>query len=253
MNSEHPTYPNPTIQEALCEIHFRLPDGVDWKPALLGELFKHIQSEFPDLEPAMQLGVRLQVGPSGAGQVFLPPQERMRYRHASRSLMLQLSKDTFTVNVLPKYPGWVRMSEDILNAWMQAREVIKPARVTRLGLRYINRIERTHPIQPPGHWLAPSDYIPKSVLSSLPGFLSRLETRTDQHNRLIVTLGEPTDSSGEKVNAIVLDIDCIVEKEIGIDSDAIMGEITVLHDFAWNIFSASMTPRLGRLLQGGER
>ena len=60
MTSEHPTYPNPTIQEAVCEIHFRLPDGVEWKPALLGELFKHIQPDFPELEPVTQIGIQFQ-------------------------------------------------------------------------------------------------------------------------------------------------------------------------------------------------
>lgn len=35
----HPTYPNPTIVEALCEIHFRFPEGTEWKPTLVGEFF----------------------------------------------------------------------------------------------------------------------------------------------------------------------------------------------------------------------
>lgn len=252
MNSKHPTYPNPAIQEVVCEIHFRLPDGVDWRPALLGELFKHIQSEFPDLEPVTQIGIRSRIGPDGMAQAFLPPQQIMRYKHASRNLLRQLSKNIITVNVLPKYPGWMQMSRDILDAWTQTREVIKPAGVTRIGLRYINRIERDYPDAPPGNWLAPSRYIPESVLLSLPGFLSRLETRTSQHNRLIVTLGDQTDSSDQENSPIVLDIDCIIEKEIGIDNDAIVEEIELLHGNAWDIFSASMTPRLKRQLKGDE-
>ena len=45
MSDEHPTYPNPTIVEAACDIHFRLSQTKEWKPSLPGELFKHIQKE----------------------------------------------------------------------------------------------------------------------------------------------------------------------------------------------------------------
>lgn len=253
MSNAHPTYPNPTIQEAVCEIHFRLQESIAWNPAIFGELFKRIGSEFPNLEPAMRVGVELQVGAKGISQALLPPpQQWMRYRHATRNLLLQLSENIFTVNVLPKYPGWARMKEDILASWAKAREVIKPDKIMRIGLRYINRIERTHPDERPGDWLAPSDYIPKAVLSSLSGFLSRLEARTDPHSWVIVTLGEMSDTSGQGRAPIILDIDCIVEKEIGTSEDAITEEIQRLHDTAWSVFSVSMTPRLERLLQGGE-
>jgi uncharacterized protein (TIGR04255 family) len=180
--------------------------------------------------------------------MLLPPQQRMRYKHASRNLLLQMSERIFTVNVLPKYEGWARMSKDILVAWTKVREVVKPAGITRIGLRYINRIERTRADELPRDWLAPSDYIPKAVLSSLPGFLSRLQIRTDPHNRLVVTVGDPATGAEQVANAIVLDIDCIVEKEIEIRDNAIIEEITLLHDSAWNVFVASMTPRLEELL-----
>jgi len=254
VSNEHPTYPNPTIQEAVCEIHFRLPDGVAWKPSLFTELFKRIQSEFPELEPVAQIGLQVQLEPSGVGHTLLPMQHQIRYKHASRNLLLQMSERTLAVNVMPKYPGWTQIRKDILDAWAAAREVIKPASITRIGLRYINRIDRSHPNEPPGDWLAPSDYIPKVVLSSLPGFLSRLEARTTRDSKRIVTLGEITrPNSTQDVEAILLDIDCIVVKDIGVDDQAIVEEITVLHDAAWEIFSVSITPRLEQLLRGDKQ
>jgi len=251
MSNDHPTYPNPIIQEAVCEIHFRLPDDVEWKPVLLGEFFKHIQNDFPELEPVTQIGVQIQVGSGGVGQLLRPPQELMRYKHASRNLQLQLSNNILTVNVLPEYEGWTKMSEDILYAWTAVQAVIKPAGITRIGLRYIDRIERTYSDEQPGEWLKSNIYIPESILSSLPSFLLRLETRIDSHNKLIVTLGDPPDEQGQR-NAIILDIDCIIEREIGIDSDTIARETTELHKLVWTVFSSSMTPRLARRLKGNE-
>lgn len=33
MDSEHLSYPNPTIIKAICDIHFRLPEAKGWKPS----------------------------------------------------------------------------------------------------------------------------------------------------------------------------------------------------------------------------
>lgn len=251
MTEEHPTFQNPTIQEALCEIHFHLPDGVEWDSSLYGEFFKRVQSEFPTWEPSAQLGLEVRVGPSGAAQTLLPSQQRMRYRHASRNLVLQLSANILTVNELPKYPGWRQMRQDISEAWAQVCGAARPTDIARIGLRYINRIERTRPEEKAGDWLSPSDYIPVAALSSLPGFVSRLETRPSSNNRLIVTLGEAGNDSREGLKAIVLDIDCIAERRLPADDDALLQEADNLHDVALTVFRASMTPRLRKLLEGG--
>ena len=50
MISAHPSYPNPTIAEALCEVHWQFPAGREWKSSLPGELFKHIQDEYPEMD-----------------------------------------------------------------------------------------------------------------------------------------------------------------------------------------------------------
>ncbi len=251
MSESHPTYPNPTIQEAVCEIHFRLPGDVPWNPAFAGELFKRIQTDFPHFEPAATMGVQVEVGPAGMAQRMLPILPRMQFRHRERPLLRQLSPFILTVNVLPKYPGWATVLEDILAGWRDAVAVTAASAVRRIGLRYIDRIDRTRPDERPGDWIAPSDYIPKYVLSSLPGFLSRLEARPAEQDRVVITLGEIA-ATAESPGAIMLDIDCITEKQIAAADDAkLRKEISTLHDRCWEIFEASLTPRLRKLLEEG--
>jgi uncharacterized protein (TIGR04255 family) len=252
MTQLHPSYPHPTIQEALCEIHFGLPEGVRWDAAAFSDLFRRIECEFPVLEPAYQLGFRLQVGANVVDQAFVPPQQRMRYKHRSRNLLLQLSDGVFTVNELPTYPGWEQVSADIVGAWAEAREVTRATSISRIGLRYINSIEREHPEELPSEWLAASEYIPAAVLRSLPGFLLRLQTHTDPQSRRIVTVGESAGAPGGS-QAIVFDIDCIAEGELDSGDRTVREMISHLHDAVWEIFSASITPRLEAQLRGGEQ
>jgi len=75
MNSRYPAYPNPTITEAVCDIHFRLPQEKVWRPSFPGELFKHLQNEYPEMEPMLEMGLQFEFGPLGTGTKFVPATE----------------------------------------------------------------------------------------------------------------------------------------------------------------------------------
>lgn len=245
MIAEHPAFANPTIQEALCEIHFTLPQGVAWDSAIFGKFFKHVQSEFPELEPVTTAGLQVQIPSGRVG--FLPPQSRMRYKHASRNLLLQLSEGIITVNVLPKYAGWAQMQADIVQAWSWAKDIVNPTGIARIGLRYINFIPKAGADEIPGDWMAPNDYVSRAVLASQPGFLSRVEVHTTARRKATVTVGEAVDGEQSK---FVLDIDCIEEAEQSQPLE-LQPVLTLLHDITWRVFSSFLTPRLRTFLEGG--
>ncbi len=247
----HPSYANPTICEALCELHFALPEDVPWKASLAGDLFKQIQNEFPEMEPGLEIGLQFELSPQRIGQSILPPRQRMRFKHKERPLLLQLGPNVFTVNVLPVYPGWEKMRVDVLEAWRQASLVLEPANLTRIGLRYINRVERTSENETPGDWFKASDFVPAGVLKAKGAFLSRSESQIDSENRVVVTLAEVQQEGGEGKKVIVFDIDRIVEKQLPLDDDVLLTEMDKLRDDVWEIFEAAQTPRLVRRLKGG--
>ena len=116
MNSEYPTYPNPTITEAVCDIHFRLPQENEWKPSFPGELFKHIQNEYPEMEPVLEMGLQFEFGPLGTGTKFVPQRQKVRFKHGTRPLILQLAEDSLSISTLSPYQGWETMRHDVLAA-----------------------------------------------------------------------------------------------------------------------------------------
>lgn len=246
----HPSYSNPTIVEAVCEMHFRLPPEKPWKASLPGEFFKRIQDEYPEMEPLQEMGLEFEFGPLGLGQKFLPPRPRMRFKHASRPLLVQLAENVLTVNVLAPYPGWNTVSRDVLDVWRRAREVLEPLTITQVGLRYINRIERRSANDHPGNWFRANDYIAPGVLCSTTGFLSRVEVHLDAENRIIVTLGDPPAATAGGYGAIIFDIDRILERELLPERDALSSEMNRLHEDVWHVFTSAKGDKLERLLKG---
>jgi uncharacterized protein (TIGR04255 family) len=246
---DHPSFPNPTIQEAVCEIIFR-PQGGAWNPLIFGQFFERVKTEFPYIET---VPIPLfQVNPLGlAGPVQLPSAQRqmLRYRHVSRPVLLQLTENRIVVICVGNYPGWRQMRSDIESAWENIAAVARPEVIIRTGIRYINRIERRTAAETLGNWLLPTDYIPRMVLDSLPGFILQVQARTDETSRTSVTVGENESESGS-LSAFIFDIDRISERQISPDVPALIAEAERLHADAWSVFATAMGPKLRKLLEG---
>ncbi len=252
MINGHPTYPNPTITEAICDIHFRLPRSKEWKPSLPGELFKHIQDEYPEMEPVPEMGLQLEVGPSGTSTKISMPPQKVRFKHATRPLILQLTEHALSISALAPYQGWKVLQTDALAAWQRFEEVLKPESISRIGLRYINQIAKETDQEPLKNWLVANDYIPEGVLRSVPGVLLRVQVHLDAQNMLIITLGDTKAGPESEHGTIIFDIDRITEREIGPEQDLLEQEMDRLHTDVWNIFSSATGEQLITLLERGQ-
>jgi len=246
----HPTYPNPTIVEALVEVHVELPHGRDWAPVLAGELFKALQPDFPTMEPVLESTFELQLDTSGIRHTLHPPRQRMRYRHGSRPVLVQLAERIFTVNVLSPYPGWQEVKRIALESWSKAQAVLGAERITRVGLRYINRIPSRDGRERPGDYLEATPYIPGAVLESESEFFSRVVASRTPAERWIVTLA--ADAMDDRGKGIIFDIDRITQQTTPPRPDALASVIERLHQDVWEVFVAAKGPGLERLLLGGE-
>jgi uncharacterized protein (TIGR04255 family) len=248
-SADHPSFPNPTIQEAVCEITFR-PQGGAWNPLIFGQFFEMVKADFPYIETVpLPLFQFHPLGLSGPTQVATAPPQVIRYRHVSRPVLLQLTENRLGVICIGNYPGWSQMSSDIESAWANLTTVARPEAIVRTGIRYINRIERRTASETLGDWLVSTDYIPQAVLTSLPGFILQMQTKTHETSRTSVTIGE---SGGESaaLTAFIFDIDRISDRQISADLSDLIAEAERLHDDVWNVFAAATGPKLRKLLEG---
>ena len=250
--TKHPSYPNPVIAEAVCELQFELSEENPWKASLFGEFYKNVQSEYPEMEPLQGVGVQLDVGPQGLGQRLVPQRQRMRFKHAVRQVLLQLDETSLIVNVLAPYPGWDKVIGDIMDAWRHATQVLSPSAVTQVGLRYINRIELSSSKDQPRDWIRPNDYVATGVLNSGPGFLSRAEAHSTENDTTTVTLGYQPPGDTDSYGAIIFDVDRITQRTLSVNEGELQREINYLHEDVWQIFASAKSEKLESFLQGGQ-
>jgi len=246
--SSHPKYPNPQIAEALCEFHFTPSADHPWSPNKPGSLFMALQDRYPEIEPISQHGIEIVLGTDAVPmQQIVGPQMRFRLKHAKLPFLLQISDRTFSINSLPAYPGWDDLKAEAAVVWPKFLDIVKPEKITRIGMRYINRIQRRAEKEPPAYWFQPCDFLPTVLLKSEHGFVSRTESKLDAENKLLITLLH--DRSGDH-GSVIFDLDRIVEKEIKPDWQTIDSTIETLHNDIWDIFAAAKGPNLEALLTG---
>jgi uncharacterized protein (TIGR04255 family) len=131
-------YNRPPVVEALCEVYF---SGSHWGPSVDDRFHERVRGEFPQKSQMEQIGFEVQLGPGQAGTRALPVEPRWRLAKEDQSRFLQLSRDLLVVNQLRPYPHYEEWSELAHRSIEAYRQVASPAGVTRLGLRYINRLD----------------------------------------------------------------------------------------------------------------
>src|SRR5690606_12608287 len=140
--ADHPTFPNPTIVEALCEVHFVPAADRPWSVTRPLPLFRAVEAQFPLFELVPETMMKIEFGDEGPRQFVKQDRQRIRLTARGGAHMLQISGsgDTFVFNVLRPYPGWEQVRARVLDTWEATREVLAPVALRRVVLRYINRI-----------------------------------------------------------------------------------------------------------------
>jgi uncharacterized protein (TIGR04255 family) len=247
----HPSYPNPQLVEALCEVHLRLSAADPWKPNKPGAFFKAVQETYPEIEPVTQQGIQLVIGSDGLPQQqLLPPRISFRLKHRERPMLLQLSEQIFTINALRPYPGWMNVKSELQQVWPLVLQIIKPEAITRIGMRYINRISRRTSEEKLGYWLRPCQFVPDALLQSGPGYQMRLQGSVGVNDRVVLTIAHDPNDPKEMHGAVLFDIDRITERVLDPAWSELDAVVEVLHEEIWQVFEAAKGNHLDKLLRG---
>lgn len=252
MATTHPSYPNPTIVEALCEIHF-VPDierlWVDSNPL---PLTSALSSEFPIVEflPEVTFSIDIRDGQQNASAQNTG--QRLRISNSARNRHLQVAPggSVLVFNVLEPYPGWAVVCADIQRLWESCSSVLKPVRITGVGLRYINRVNHDDAFRM-SDWLKPTSKIPASFVNAGRGSRLHIELQEDEAHRSIYRLASFAPGVAGEKSTIIFDIDKLWRSEQGANVDTVRALADKLHENIWADFSESITERYVAHLEEG--
>jgi uncharacterized protein (TIGR04255 family) len=107
-----------------------------------GLFYEQIKQDFPLKEQQNLVGIEFQIEKGGIGSSRPAPTiPKMVFRTPDKSGLLQVSPDTFAVNKLPPYGGWVVFREVIVKNFQEYQRIAVGRKLSAVTLHYINRVK----------------------------------------------------------------------------------------------------------------
>jgi len=163
-----------------------------------------------------------------------------RYKRKSQNTSFQFRRDGFNFNMLKPYTRWDDFKQQAQEKWNKYKEYFKPDKITRVALRFINKI-------PFGERFEPSDYfltVPRLSPSLEKYDMNNLFCQITINNKDINAFSNITQGIevlGKDKSNFIFDIDVFSLYNGEIDEDKLWSEFDNLRQFKNEIFFESVT------------
>ena len=233
-------YRKPPITEAVIDFGVNLPSEIG--VTQLQSLSSNLSSEFPDSKEIVETDFVFSVGAENKDSGSKTTKTGFRLQSADKRWVIQARLTRFTLSLLHSYEDWDSFRGRARSYWPYYRDVAQPKNISRVGVRYINRID------------VPRSELIKDYLKDVPGipneltggedhfFLQLKKELPDISSTLVLnyaTVG-PTDP---ETKSIILDIDIHREGEWNPNDDNAWTFLDQLRDRKNKIFETCITDK----------
>lgn len=161
---------------------------------------------------------------------------------------VQFNLNGFSFNRLKPYDTWDSFFATAWMHWERYRDAARPASVSRVGVRYINRLPLPLPFNDFKDYVRTTPEIAPDLPQALASFLMRLVIPDEAHEALVV-LTETFEAQDNGVLPFILDIDVFRAGVWVPDDPALPGVFEMLREVKNNFFFNSLTERAKELFR----
>lgn len=247
--SDYTVFPNAPITEALLDIRVELPNEIDIKK--LEVFHDHIRERFPEKKITGAFEVKVQLSPDGTPQ-SLPasggPQGYL-FRSPNENKIVQARLNGFTFNKLKPYEKWEFFRSEAYEFWNMYLQLFNPKKITRIALRYINRIEAPLPIKDLKEYILTNPEIAPKLPQSLSHFFMQIVIQNPEIQATAIITQTMEKPAENKRLPLILDIDVFKETVYVDNKEEIWNDFEKLRIFKNEIFFNSITEKTKELFK----
>lgn len=196
-------YAKAPIVEAVIDLRVTVPDEITVHA--FDQLKLELMQEFPTQGDFFVAAAQYQINESPISSV-VREHTGFRFESADKRKVLIVSTQSFTFSQLAPYDSWDTFRTEARDYWDRYKAVARPTRISRLGVRYINRIDL--PISNRLHaYLKLFPTVPAIPNRASLGFFMQLQVpQPDIESMLIINEGR-VEAPNPETFSILLDID----------------------------------------------
>jgi uncharacterized protein (TIGR04255 family) len=230
------TYPNAPITEAVIDIRVVPREGLDV------EEFRKLGSEFASGFKIQNDQFRLSgsITPGGPNQP--PVTAKVGIQFVGDAKLFQTQIDGWTFNKLAPYRGWEEEFRDQARTlWRAYREVAQPQAITRVALRYVNRLDLPMPMRDFQVYLRTYPELGPDLPQGLSHFLMQLQIPHEDIGAMLFLNMALVPSARPNVASVVLDLDLFRAADLPQTETDLWDCIEVLRIRKNKVFEACIT------------
>jgi uncharacterized protein (TIGR04255 family) len=239
---ENIPFPNPPIVEAMFDIRVTLPSESNLEVLL--KFHDLIKNTFPTKKDrhALSGGFQFKVGTIPEVKSFADKVDGFLFHSADGKKIVQARLDGFTFNRLKPYSNWEDFSGEAKFLWSKYIEIAKPRNVTRLALRYINRIELPLPFSNFKEYILTIPEIGPNIPNELFSLFAKLTIPNEKINAMAIVT-EAMENQERNILPFVFDIDVFRNINLAPTDPRIESIMNELREFKNQIFLNSITSK----------
>lgn len=246
--AEREIFRNAPITEALLDIRVILPDCTRLEQLLT--FHDCVRERYPNKRDRKSWTGSIQVrdeGPEISGQSG--GTDGYFFASLDGTNIVQCRLDGFTVNRLKPYDKWETFRDEAFQLWQNYVTIAGPTQITRVALRYINRIEIPLPIRDFKDYIVTGPEIAPGLPQGLAGFFMQLTIPiTELAAQAVITETIEPVTETRKL-PFILDIDVFKEAIFEVNQSEAWAALEQLHDLKNDVFFESVTPRARELFR----
>lgn len=246
-------YDKAPITEALIDLRF---NGPELTPAELAELQEREAAAYPDKRPLYFAPIAIGDAEPGEPPAFSGQSSTQRgwaFVTADKLQVWQARTDGFTFSRLAPYQSWDPFRDEARRLWNLCRTKLKPEAVTRVAVRYINRLELPLPLQDFKDYLRTVPEVSPMLPQGISTFFMQLHIPyTDINSVLILNqqLVPPCQPKPDAPTAsILLDIDLFRTHDLPQAEEPLWNIFEELHSKKNEVFEGCITDRTRELIK----
>ena len=201
-------YENSPITEAVIDIRAEFASV----PSLdsLASVQDRIKSDYPLRQDLMQVEGQFSLGPE-VGAKATKIQLGFRFSSKDGRYILQARANGFTFSRLHPYENWDSLRDEARRMWDIYRGVTNPLRVTRVAVRYINRVDMPAPVAELSDYFRTFPEVSHEMPQMMNGYIMQLLIPVEDVGGTLSLIEASVPAPRPGVGSINLDIDLFTE------------------------------------------
>ena len=241
---------NAPVVEGLVDFRVRPSDGIQFSS--LEPLWEAVKPQYPVRRESKRFQTSIQIKDDTEIQQAVASEIiGYRFEKTDGKSIIQVQLDGFSFSRLAPYDSWDALVSEARTFWAEYRRTVKPARITRVATRFINRIELPFKGEVDfDDYLTVPPSPPDGLAQNLGEFLTRIVV-TDPKTGASVVLIQALEPFNPQNNTlpILIDVDVFKIVEMEPDGEDYWKLLASLRELKNQAFFSSITSKTLELIK----